>query len=197
VRWVLYSTPDNRTPRAGLLRDEEVHGLHGTPTLLQLLAAGALADAGRQAATHASEVLPLGFVRLHAPIQQPPSIRDFLSFEEHVANASAAMGVPIDPGWYEHPVFYFSNPAAVRDPGVDVPISPGSLCFDYEVEVAAVIGPEGANLGPAEAERYIAGFTILCDWSARDLQAAERSLGFGPVKGKGSSPLAWCVTATA
>ncbi|MHA6783063.1 fumarylacetoacetate hydrolase family protein [Pseudonocardia saturnea] len=80
-------------------------------------------------------------------------------------------------------MFYFSNPAAVRGPGDEIPLSPGYR-FDYEVEVAAVIGRAGSDLRPDQAERHIAGYTVLCDWSARDLQAVEAPMGFGPVKGK-------------
>ena len=46
--------------------------------------------------------------------------------------------------------------------------------LDYELELAAVIGAEGR----------IAGFTIMNDWSARDLQRAEMAVGLGPAKGK-------------
>jgi 2-keto-4-pentenoate hydratase/2-oxohepta-3-ene-1,7-dioic acid hydratase in catechol pathway len=65
-----------------------------------------------------------------------------------------------------------------------VEISPGSSAFDYELEVAAVIGRAGSDLSPDEAEDYIAGYTIFSDWSARDLQLTEMKLGLGPAKGK-------------
>ncbi len=86
------------------------------------------------------------------------------------------------------PVFYFTNPAAVHGPRDDVAISPGSQEFDYELEVAAVIGREGRDLSPEQAEEYIAGYLILCDWSARDLQFVEMDQMLGPVKGKTRRP---------
>jgi 2-keto-4-pentenoate hydratase/2-oxohepta-3-ene-1,7-dioic acid hydratase in catechol pathway len=111
-------------------------------------------------------------------------MRDFLSFEEHARNASAAFGREVSPVWYRQPVFYFTNPAAVRGPGEPVPVSPGSAAFDYEVEVAAVVGRGGADLTPEEAEAAVAGYTVFVDWSARDVQGVESRVGLGPAKGK-------------
>jgi fumarylacetoacetate (FAA) hydrolase len=114
-------------------------------------------------------------VRLLAPVTRPPSIRDFYAFEQHVANARAVTGrgeVPAE--WYELPVFYFSNPAAIYGPDDEIPYPRGSQELDYELEVAAVIG----------ADETIAGFTVMNDWSARDLQRREMKVGLGPAKGK-------------
>jgi 2-keto-4-pentenoate hydratase/2-oxohepta-3-ene-1,7-dioic acid hydratase in catechol pathway len=93
----------------------------------------------------------------------------------------------VNPLWYRQPVFYFSNPAATLGARRDVRIAPGSAAFDYELEVAAVIGREGSDLTPEEAEEHIAGFVLFCDWSARDLQGAEMKVGLGPAKGKDSA----------
>jgi fumarylacetoacetate (FAA) hydrolase len=114
---------------------------------------------------------PLGEVRLLAPVLHPPSVRDFYAFEEHVRNARMT---PVPREWYEFPVFYFSNPAAIYGPGEDVPHPDGTEQLDYELEVAAVIGAEGR----------IGGFTVMNDWSARDVQRREMRVGLGPSKGK-------------
>jgi 2-keto-4-pentenoate hydratase/2-oxohepta-3-ene-1,7-dioic acid hydratase in catechol pathway len=75
-------------------------------------------------------------------------------------------------------------------PHDDVAISPGSLQFDYELEVCAVIGRSGFNIPRDEAESHIAGYMMLCDWSARDLQLEKMAMGLGPAKGKdGQRPL--------
>src|SRR5207245_6884963 len=71
-------------------------------------------------------------------------------------------------------VFYFSNPAAVYGPEEEIPYPERTEELDYELELAAVIGAEGR----------IAGFTVMNDWSARDLQRAEMKVGLGPSKGK-------------
>ena len=114
-------------------------------------------------------------VRLLAPVPRPPSVRDAYAFEQHVANATRVTGRPGVPDeWYELPVFYLSNPAAIYGPGDVIPYPRGSEELDYELEVAAVIGADGA----------IGGFTIMNDWSARDLQRREMRVGLGPAKGK-------------
>lgn len=113
-------------------------------------------------------------VRLLAPVRRPPSVRDFYAFEEHVKNARRLTGGEVSPEWYEIPAFYFSNPAAIYGPDDEIPYPEGSSALDYELEVAAVIGAEGA----------IAGFTVMNDWSARDLQRREMAIGLGPAKGK-------------
>jgi fumarylacetoacetate (FAA) hydrolase len=114
-------------------------------------------------------------VRLLAPVPRPPSVRDAYAFEEHIRNAARVTGRPGVPDeWYELPVFYFSNPAAIFGPDDEIPFPAGSEELDYELEVAAVIGAEGA----------IGGFTVMNDWSARDLQRTEMKVGLGPAKGK-------------
>src|SRR5215831_13846293 len=116
----------------------------------------------------------LADVVLRPPVLQPPSIRDFYAFEQHVRTARAFRGLDVPQEWYEIPVFYFSNPAAVYGPEQEVPYPAGSEELDYELELAAVVGAEG----------QIGGFTVMNDWSARDLQRAEMKVGLGPSKGK-------------
>jgi fumarylacetoacetate (FAA) hydrolase len=79
--------------------------------------------------------------------------------------------------WYEQPVFYFSNPAAIYGPEDEIAYPEGSQELDYELEVAAVIGD-------ATGAGVIGGFTIMNDWSARDVQRQEMKVGLGPAKGK-------------
>jgi fumarylacetoacetate (FAA) hydrolase len=91
-----------------------------------------------------------------------------------VATARANRGAQVPDEWYEIPVFYFSNPAAIYGPDDAIPYPEGTAELDYELEVAAVIGADGR----------IAGFTAMNDWSARDLQRQEVRVGLGPAKGK-------------
>jgi fumarylacetoacetate (FAA) hydrolase len=113
-------------------------------------------------------------VEFRAPVLHPASVRDFYAFEQHVKTARASRGLDVPQEWYEIPVFYFSNPAAIYGPGDEIPKPPDTNELDYELEVAAIIGAEGR----------IGGFTIMNDWSARDLQRAEMRVGLGPSKGK-------------
>jgi len=188
MRWCTYSAHNGGRPRVGLVDGDTVCGLAGPATLIEVLRSpGALAAAEAEARANPVECLELDEVRLHAPIPIPPSVRDFMAFEEHVVTSNAAFGLEVDPVWYEIPVFYFSNPAAVRGPGDEVRIPPGCAMFDYELEIAAIIGTAGADIPAHQAESHIAGYTILCDWSARDLQAREMKLNLGPAKGKDSA----------
>jgi fumarylacetoacetate (FAA) hydrolase len=116
----------------------------------------------------------LADVDLRPPVLRPPSVRDFMAFEAHVANARRARGREVPPAWYEVPVFYFSNPNSIHGPGEEVSYPEGTAELDYELECAAIVGAEGA----------IGGFTVLNDWSARDLQRLEMQVGLGPAKGK-------------
>jgi fumarylacetoacetate (FAA) hydrolase len=136
----------------------------GAPTLAAYLDGG-----GEDLGEHALED-----VRLRAPIPRPPSVRDFYAFERHVQSARAQRGLEMAPEWYQIPVFYFSNPAAVSGPEDEVSFPPESTAWDYELEAAAIVGGDGR----------IAGFTVLNDWSARDLQKMEMAVGLGPAKGK-------------
>jgi fumarylacetoacetate (FAA) hydrolase len=98
------------------------------------------------------------------------------------ANALRSREVP--PEWYQAPAFYFSNVSAIYGPEETVPYPAYSQALDYELEVACVIGRRGRNISAEEAEEYIFGYTIFNDWSARDEQRREMTVGLGPAKGK-------------
>lgn len=114
------------------------------------------------------------------------AVRDFITFEQHTAGSLRAVSgtSEVPQAWHDQPAFYFTNPHGLIGTGHDIPIPPGSERFDFELEVAAVIGKDGYNLTVEEAWEYIVGFTIFNDWSARDLQSREMKVGLGPAKGK-------------
>jgi fumarylacetoacetate (FAA) hydrolase len=113
------------------------------------------------------------------------SIRDFYAFEQHVATCRLQRGLPMVDAWYQIPVFYFSNPASVIGNGDPVWAPRGSQELDFELEIAAIIGKEASNLPEDDsAMDCVEGFTIYNDFSARDLQRLEMSVGLGPSKGK-------------
>ena len=129
-------------------------------------------------------VYTLDEIRLLAPLPNPTSFRDFVAFETHVKNATKRNGDTVAPEWYEMPIFYFSNPHTMKGPDEEVKRPAKCLRLDYELELACVIGKEGKNIKASEAENYIFGYTILNDWSARDLQMKEMKVLLGPAKGK-------------
>lgn len=138
----------------------------------------------RAAPATVADPVPLAGARLLAPVGRPPSVRDFYAFEAHVATARRGRGMEVDPDWYDLPIFYFSNPASIVGPDAVVAVPPGCERLDYELEVAAVVGREVADPAAADWLDAVAGFTVLNDWSARDLQAREMRQMLGPAKGK-------------
>jgi 2-keto-4-pentenoate hydratase/2-oxohepta-3-ene-1,7-dioic acid hydratase in catechol pathway len=144
-----------------------------------------------------TQPVPVDSVRLLPPLT-PSSVRDFVAFEEHVEGTAKLMvDGTVVPEWYEAPTFYFTNPHAMVGAHDDVPVPPGSQLFDFELEVAVVVGQDGASLTPEQARDHIFGYTVFNDWSARDLQRREMKVHLGPAKGKDSATTLgpWLVTA--
>ena len=186
---------DQGARRHGVVIDDQIAPLPPDTDLFALLEEAPDQDWVVAGAGHP---VPLSQVRLLAPVQ-PGAVRDFVTFEEHVEgvrrSVDNATGVPEQ--WYAAPTFYFTNPYSIIGPADDVPVPPGCRAFDFELEVAAVIGRPGRDLTPEQARDHIVGYTIFNDWSARDLQAAEMRVGLGPAKGKDTSTTLgpWLVTA--
>jgi 2-keto-4-pentenoate hydratase/2-oxohepta-3-ene-1,7-dioic acid hydratase in catechol pathway len=148
-------------------------------------------------ARHGSPV-PFAEADLLLPYR-PPSVRDFVTFESHVEGVRKsidhAVGVP--EAWYDAPTFYFTNPHALYGPGDAITRPATCRALDFELEVACVVGSTLRSATEAEAADAIFGYTILNDWSARDLQSREMQVGLGPAKGKdfATSFGPWIVTA--
>jgi 2-keto-4-pentenoate hydratase/2-oxohepta-3-ene-1,7-dioic acid hydratase in catechol pathway len=184
MRFVTYRHPDDPTDRVGLVVGGTVLGLPPGDDLIDLLRGDGLAWAGHEAGSQPEEEVPLDDVVLRPPVPQPTSFRDFMGFEGHIRAIRKARGEEVPDAWYEEPAFYFSSPHRFFGPDEEVPVPPGSDSLDFELEVAAVVGCAGIDLDPEDALHHIAGFTILNDWSARDVQGREMQLGLGPAKGK-------------
>ncbi|MBV9691856.1 MAG: fumarylacetoacetate hydrolase family protein [Ktedonobacteraceae bacterium] len=195
MKLVTFRTAD-RCTHAGVIRDERILVLN-YPTLLELLQdADGLTQAWK-ALSHGSEKeVMLNEVVLLSPLPEPPAIRDFYAFEQHVKTARGNRGLDMIPEWYEIPIFYFSNTSEVYGNDQQVPDPAGSRAVDFELEVACVIGREGKDIAVEAAASYIAGYTIMNDWSARDFQLQEMKLNLGPSKGKdfATSLGPWLVT---
>lgn len=135
-------------------------------------------------------------VKLHSPIPPPPVLRDFYAFEQHVKAARARRGLDMPKEWYEIPAFYYSSPGRIFGPDDSVPRPAYTEALDYELEIACIIGKNGIDVREDEAESFIAGYTIMNDWSARDVQQKEMKIGLGPAKAKdfATSLGPWIVT---
>jgi fumarylacetoacetate (FAA) hydrolase len=141
-------------------------------------------------------VLDAADLRFGPPVLRPPALRDFYAFEVHVATAWARRGGEVPEAWYRLPVFYFSNVSELRGPEDPVAAPRGSRELDYELEVAALVDTPARDLPADRAEEAIGGYTIMNDWSARDLQREETQVRLGPAKGKdfATSIGPWLVT---
>lgn len=123
-------------------------------------------------------------VKILAPVPRPTSCRDGYAFRQHVAAARRNRGVPMIEEFDQYPIFYFTNHNAVQGPG-DIYCMPDHFKqLDFELEAAVVIGKKGSNIQAKNADKYIAGYCIMNDMSARVLQMEEMKLNLGPAKGK-------------
>jgi 2-keto-4-pentenoate hydratase/2-oxohepta-3-ene-1,7-dioic acid hydratase in catechol pathway len=136
-------------------------------------------------------------IALRAPIPNPPALRDFYAFEAHVKRGFEKRGEAMPAEWYELPVYYKSGTRDIIGHNQPARWPKFTQKFDYELELAAVIGKRGTNLKAADARHYIAGYTVMNDLSARDIQRREMKVRLGPAKGKDWSTALgpWLVTA--
>ncbi len=191
MKLVTYSTYA-KSHQPGLLVDEEVFPLPFA-SMLDLIEAG---DAGLERARNArkSKGIPLNSVTLHSPILRPTTLRDAYAFEGHVKTANANRGSEVPAEWYKFPIFYFTNPNNIFGPEDEIPYPSYTQEMDYELEIAAIIGKPGRDLRPEEVPQHIFGYTVVNDWSARDIQREEMRVKLGPAKGKDfASALGPCI----
>lgn len=165
MRIVTYRS--GRGGRAGLLRDSGVVDVWdalggGQSSARELLASGRLAEA---AEIGDAPEAPLRDVELRPPIPDPDKIVCIgLNYRAHAAEAG------IDPP--ETPTFFAKFRNALASPGETVKLPEASGKVDFEAEVAFVIGQSCTAVAESDAEDYVAGYMLLNDLSARDLQFA-------------------------
>jgi 2-keto-4-pentenoate hydratase/2-oxohepta-3-ene-1,7-dioic acid hydratase in catechol pathway len=176
------------TVYAGVVRGDDfiaLSALDGPGTMLELiegwnrykpLIEKTTDSAQRLCAVEEAEYLP--------PLPTPRSFRDFMGFEEHIATIRKKAGRNVAGEYYQMPVFYYSNHQALRGSGEPVAVQPDTEQWDFEFEVGFIIGKQGIDIPASRAMEYIFGYTILNDWSARDIQVKEQKVGLGPAKGK-------------
>lgn len=133
---------------------------------------------------------------LLAPVPHPTSCRDGYAFRQHVATARRNRGVDMIPEFDQFPIFYFTNHNAVFGEGDIILEEDHFKRLDFELECAVVLNKSGKNISAKEADNYIAGYMIMNDLSARQLQMEEMKLNLGPAKGKDFATVIgpWLVT---
>lgn len=136
-------------------------------------------------------VYSLDEVKLLAPVPRPRSIRDWLTSKKHteqaIKQAQQKLGTTlpeIRETAYEIPLYYRGDHQAVIGPEEDIVWPSYEDKLDFEFELGMYIGKKGINVSEEEAERYIAGYTIFNDVSARTMQFKAHRFILGPGKGK-------------
>jgi 2-keto-4-pentenoate hydratase/2-oxohepta-3-ene-1,7-dioic acid hydratase in catechol pathway len=151
------------------------------PSIEALVAAGPAAwDAARERAAggRRDALGPL------LPPLRPASLRDFLAFEDHALGGARRRKEELNPAWYETPAYYKGNHRSIVGPDSDVSWPGFTERLDFELEIACVLGLHARDLDAVAAGNAIFGYTIMNDWSARDVQRAEMALRLGPSKSK-------------
>ncbi len=129
--------------------------------------AGAVAEEAASSGATKDLLMPLKKVRLRAPILRPPKITCVgLNYADHAREQGVQPPAS--------PIFFLKSANTICGPGDKIQLPPNSRQVDYEAELAVVIGKRGKRIPVEKADQYIAGYTILHDVSARDLQFADQ-----------------------
>jgi fumarylacetoacetase len=159
-------------------------------------------------------LVPMESVKLHLPIVVA-GYTDFYSSKEHATNVGVMFrgkDNALQPNWLHMPIGYNGRASTVvvsgtpvrrprgqlKPPGADAPSFGACKRLDFELEMGVVVGQPsvmGETLTEAQAEAMIFGFTLLNDWSARDIQQWEY-VPLGPFQAKAfaTSIGPWIVT---
>ena len=189
MRLVTYKIKNIKTHQIGVIKDDIIFNLNnlfgniGLVDLIQLENYQSRINTviyGKNIIKH-----KLSNITLLPPIPKPNSFRDAYAFRQHVETCRRNRGAEMIKEFDEFPVFYFSNHNSMFSDKDDIELMPDHFeKLDFELEFAAIIGKKGKNILSKNADKYIAGFCILNDISARTLQSEEMKLNLGPAKGK-------------
>jgi 2-keto-4-pentenoate hydratase/2-oxohepta-3-ene-1,7-dioic acid hydratase in catechol pathway len=159
--------------RLGVIRGERIidAAAPGVPaTMLELIEAGPSAWAAVEARTGAAEAvsLPLGAVKLLAPLPDPPKIVAIgLNYMDHCREQN----VPVP----DRPLVFTKFSSSIIGPGDDIVWDPAlTQQVDYEAELGVVIGRRARRVSVEQALDCVFGYTIVNDISARDLQFPDK-----------------------
>jgi 2-keto-4-pentenoate hydratase/2-oxohepta-3-ene-1,7-dioic acid hydratase in catechol pathway len=142
-------------------------------TMLGIIRGGAAARKALDALTARppSATLAMTEVKLHAPIPRPAKNVFCVGWNylEHFEEGAKKLQDNRElPQW---PVFFSKAPTAVNGPYDPIPFDPAiSTSLDWEVELGVVIGPGGKNIKADDALKHVWGYTVINDFSWRDLQ---------------------------
>jgi 2-keto-4-pentenoate hydratase/2-oxohepta-3-ene-1,7-dioic acid hydratase in catechol pathway len=180
VQLVTYLGEDGPVP--GVLAGDGVVDLSLVgPSIEVIIEAGPPAWERVRVLAERRDPMPLG--PLFAPLA-PASLRDFLAFEDHARAGAARRGEELNPAWRRFPVYYKGNHRSIVGPDADLEWPGFAEWLDFELEIACVLGLKGRDLDGAGAAQAVFGYTVMNDWSARDVQREEMAMRLGPAKSK-------------
>ena len=168
MKFVSYITSDGKTA-PGLLEGGSIHPIDA-PSMQAYIALPAAQRAGR----HTTQTVPLSSVRLDAPVRPLRNVfcvgRNYL---EHAKEGAAIFGKELK--LPDVPTFFTkATPTSIAAPDQTLHLQANiSSEYDFEAELAVVIGITCKNVTEADAMGVIFGYTALNDVTARDLQRAH------------------------
>lgn len=189
MKLLTYRTNNFETHQIGVLQNKLVYNLNnyfGNISLIELIQ---IEDYKEKVASFMDNEdclkHDLNSIAILPPVPKPTSFRDAYAFRKHVATSRKNRGAEMIAEFDQFPVFYFSNHNSMIGDGQEIELMPDHFHrLDYELEFAIIIGKGGKNILSKDADSHIAGFCILNDLSARELQMDEMKLNLGPAKGK-------------
>ncbi len=159
------------SPGAGIVEGDAVRPLAGVTALLDYIAL----EPSRRADIALLDPIPLADVALAAPVRPHKNVfcvgRNYLDHAAEVARARAAGDLNMP----DVPTYFTKAPTAIAGPGATLHFSKAlSSEYDWEAELAVVIGARCRDVPVERAANVIFGYTCLNDLTARDLQRAHR-----------------------
>jgi 2-keto-4-pentenoate hydratase/2-oxohepta-3-ene-1,7-dioic acid hydratase in catechol pathway len=207
MRLVTFVPKKGAAPRVGVVRAgaevvDPTQGGRGAPfdphDMISLIASGAKGLAWvRKATAKAKKALPLGKVRLLAPIPRPRKNVFCVgwNYVEHFEEGKRALGHTQE--LPAHPAFFSKVPTTVIGPYDAVPFDPEIYkTLDWEAELGVIIGRGGRNIAEADALKHVFGYCVINDVSVRYQQRRHGGQWFKGKSVDGTCPMGpWIVTA--
>jgi acylpyruvate hydrolase len=150
-------------PTAVVVRDDGAVRINGYRDIGELLRDGAGGLQAARAAARTGTAAPLEPARLLRPVLEPGAVVCVgLNYRTHILEMGRDLPAV--------PTLFSKLPRALTDPYADVELPAASTQWDYEAELAVVLGTGGRNIPRQDAWSHVAGLTILNDVTARDYQ---------------------------
>lgn len=126
--------------------------------------------AAKRIKPHKNNVYKRCDVTINAPLYKPEKVLCVgLNYKDHCEEQN--LPLPLEP------VIFSKFPSCITGPSDDIEYPDEAKTLDWEVELAVVIGKEAKNVKECDAMKYVYGYTVVHDVSARDLYANGRNSG--------------------